>query len=254
MPERIDGPETDDLDLVFRELVDDVETRSQRPGADRAVRTAGARRLAVASSALAVVLIVAAAFGGRVLQGGRGVGVPAEAGPSATASTPSAPPVHDPDGPAPALMTLDRLNEASKGWATWEEGTVGRADVPRCLRQTTAPTGATSEHDHARAGTNASLARLRLRLATRDDSNKAVLATAQAFISCPEHTGLQNYDVSADLEIVGVPWTEGDRRGTVWLIDFGDRMDLFSVVGVPRPSVEVVNQVSGLLAADVQVP
>lgn len=252
MPERIDGPETADLDAVFHGLVDDVEMHSRPPGAQRAVRTAGARRGVVAASALALVLIVAVGLGGWVLQGSRGVGVPAVGGPSATISPSSAPPAYDPDVPAPALMTPDRLNEASRGWATWRKETVGGAGAPSCLTQTTAPVGTTSEHYRSKTGFDLSLERLRF--ASRDDSNKAMLATAQAFITCPEGTELHNYDVSADLEIVAVPWSAGGRSGTVWLINFGDRMDVLSFVGTKQPSVEAFGRVSRLVAADVQVP
>ena len=249
MPEHSDETDTHELDAVFRGLVEDVATRGRRPRAELAVRAAGRRRTAAAAGALVLVLVVAAGVGGWVLQGSRAA-VPA--GPGTTTS--ATPPADDHDVPPPAPVTLDRLDEASSGWTTWEEGTADVKDVPDCRSKEASgpePVGSSIAHYRHGARTDASLERWSF--ASMSDANTAMLGLVQAFDACPG-TRLQNHDLSAELEVVVFTWGADDRQGAVWLVSFGQRVDVLHVAGVPEPSEDVAIRVSRLVAADVQVP
>jgi hypothetical protein len=155
-----------------------------------------------------------------------------------------------------ALVTLDRLNEASAGWATWEVGTADVTDASPCRRKVALgpePSDKSMiQHYHVKAKADASLEQNRF--ASRTDANVAMQATVAEFESCPEKTLDHFSDVSADLEVVAFVWGTGNRRGVVWLVNVGDRMDILRVVGVRPPATDVLDRISRLLAADVQVP
>ncbi|GAA3549540.1 hypothetical protein GCM10022197_00460 [Microlunatus spumicola] len=251
MPDHDDGTDTDDLDARFDGLVREVESGTRRPGAQHAIGAARGRRAGLAAAALVVVLALAGGIGGWTRQEQR-LAVPVGP-PSTTASALPPSPDADSQAPTPQPMTVDGLNQAGAGWVSWtSEDDASATAAPRCLTQATRPVIATSSRFLARTSAEGSLERLRF--ASRDDANAAMLATVQAFDACPESIGISNHDITADLEVVAFPFGRGDQRGAVWLVAFGDRMDVFHVVGVPPVPDDVSAEVSRVLAADVQVP
>ncbi|WP_375424055.1 hypothetical protein [uncultured Friedmanniella sp.] len=254
MSEHSSGPDTDGVDRAILVLVDDIGARSRPPGADIAVRSAGRRRAASAIAVVAV-LVLGAVLGGWALLGSRPSTAPVVAVPSTV--TPPAPSSASTDGdvPMPARLTLTGLNTASRGWVRWAEGTADVTDVPSCLSKTLSlpePRDSTIDHVHVQARTDAFLERMRY--ASRDDSNRAMRAVVEKVQSCPEDKALFNDDISADLEVVQFSWGAGDRAGSIWLVNFDDRMDIVEVRGATRPDDTVIDRVSRLVAADVQVP
>lgn len=254
MPEH-DEHRTDDLDVVFHGLVDDVAGRGRPRGADEAVRAAGSRRT-MATSTLVVALAVVTGLVGWGLQGGQRAAVPATPPASTVSSAFPAPPVDGPDVSAPARLDVQRLDEADIGWKGWERATDSTVMLPSCQGRALAgpePAAVTTEHFRVPGTVEASLQRVRL--ASRSDSNLAMRAAVVEYESCPENTASAFDDVSADLEVVAFPWRRGDRRGIVWLVNFENRMDVFRVATPgPLPSDDLRREVSRLLAADVQVP
>lgn len=109
MPDH-DDPDTFDLDAAFDRLAIDIDSHSRARSAERAIRAAGHRRIAVVGGALAVAAVLAA-----VLIGGLGlpvnqsvqpVGIPA---PSAL--------------PEPQTFDAAAFNDAADGWTRgWTEG------------------------------------------------------------------------------------------------------------------------------------
>ena len=56
------------------------------------------------------------------------------------------------------------------------------------------------------------------------------------------------------LQVVSYVWGRGEDRGTVWLINDDDRMDVLVVSGAPVLPERARDRVVDLVGADVQVP
>lgn len=252
MSEHSNGSGTEELDATFGALVEDVSARSRRPGADLAVRTAGRRRAASATAAVVAVLALAVG-GGWALQdhasgGAPVVGVPSASGPPTSTST------SVDEDPAAGLMSLQRLNAASKGWVTWQEGPGEAKDLGTCPTLVAAPAPSDVTTQQYRADGDSAALLQQFRFASAGDSNLAMRAAVEAADACTEGSGLFTQDFAADLEVVGITWRSGSRSGAVWLVNHGDRMDVFRVAGPPRPSDDTWFAVAEPVAADVQVP
>lgn len=252
MSEHSNGPGTDELDTAFSDLVDDVATRNRRPGADQAVRTAGRRRAASATVAVVAVLALVG-FGGWAVQNHASNGAPVVGVPSGSLTpSPSAP---SDDVPTPALMSLRSLNAASAGWVRWEDGTGDTKAGYSC--PATADAGSDPQDvttQQYRSAADGSVLLRQFRFTSTRDSDLAMRSTVEAVLACPASTGSFYHDVSADLEVVGTTWTSGSRRGAVWLVNHGNRMDVLQVVGPTGPPERVREALTNLIAADVQIP
>ena len=137
-----DDLDTADLDAAFDRLSADVDSRTRAPGANRAIRTAGRRRLAAAAGALAVVAVLAAVLIGTL-------------GPLGLRSAPPvATPMTDPL-PAPRSLDATAFNEATAGWTSgWTEGAPVVPIEPPCDPAKDLPEPLDSVRKEFRAGTS----------------------------------------------------------------------------------------------------
>lgn len=247
------GPETDDLDAAFRNLVAGVETTTRAPGAERARRSATRRRTALAGGVLAAVVAVGAVIGVGVLPQPGHLEAPPAGSPSASGPGTAAP---SDDVPAPARLTTQRLRAATVGWvAGWREGASTVLTDSPCTPenlQLPEPVGGGATEYRAGSRTGASLSRLRF--ASVADANQVVGALSKAGTDCADSTNLYFKDFSADLEVVGYGFADGGRSGMVWLVGSGDRVDLLVVAAPAQVPEETISRMAEALAADVQLP
>ena len=259
-----DSTGTEQLDATFDRLVEDVETHGHARGAGAAVRAADRRRTVAGAGALVLALVLLAGVGGWTLQGTRRSGELVGGGPSVPVGTPvlsSAPPSADPDPEhAPALLTLDRLNQASAGWTRWTPDGSGsgstKAGTSPCLHgELERPEPLRTTTLRFRSSDSGVATFQRLRYVSVADTNLAMRATVQAFEDCPEKGDSYFSGVGEGiLQVVSYRWGTGKEAGVVWLINDDDRIDVLVVSGTPALPERARMEVVELVGADVQVP
>lgn len=235
MPE-LPGRQTD-LDAAFAQLIGDVELRTSQPGAERAARTSRRRRTAVAGGLAALAILVASALGASFLVTGDR-NAPVAAPVTSTSATQSA----EPDPYPPAPLTVERLEEASRGWAQgWVEDVPQvRPDSDSCVTEKLnwAGVGDASNEILFRAGGRVEARLLRNRFTTSDEAGRWMSAVHEEVQKCGDSgdTGFHGYP--SPNEVRSYEFGTGRDRSTAWFVLAGNRLSVFTVLGVPPPAFD----------------
>lgn len=155
-----------DLDRAFDHLCADVESHTRARGAERAIRSAGHRRLAGAGGALAAAILVGVLVGTLGLPGDQSVPVVA---------APAADPL-----PEPRPFDATAFTEATDGWTSgWTEGASPvSTDLPCVPYDGKLPEPLESASTDFRAGTRTGATHIVARFDTAERASESHLGRA----------------------------------------------------------------------------
>lgn len=233
-----------DVDLLCRDLLTDIDTRTQARGADQAIRTAGRRRRAAGGALLSVVVLAGLVIGILGLPVNRPV-------------TPAGPPSPTSSLPAPRVLDAAALNAATEGWLSgWQRESLPTLADLRCLPKDRAyPESVSQWGSEFVIGKTIRATQTAERFASAEQAEEAYEALNHMTADC-FNGGLSYYSQAGSWDgSMSFVYTYEDKgsMGHAFVVRYEDKVTLLTVTGpIDRPSYAVEDRVIDALVADLR--